>query len=553
MFTKHILVATLLILIINESYSQQVGLKIKKAGIYDGYTLFAPLNSKNTYLINNCGNLIHEWVSEYTPGDEVKLLENGDILRLAKLENNVIDGGGGGGRIEQIDWDSNLKWSFELNNDSLRLHHDFEVLPNNNVLLLVWKAYTKESVIEAGRYPDSIATDVIWSEHLIEVKPIFPDSAEIVWTWDLFDHLVQDLDPTKDNYGVVEEHPELIDINFNTDSGIDDWIHANSISYSEKLDQIIISSRTFSEFWIIDHSTSNLESSSHNGGIYNKGGDILYRWGNPISYKKGQKSDRKLYSQHNVHWINTDISDSNDIMIFNNGNTRNPAYSSIDRLTVSLDENNNYVLNDDLSYAPLDFNWTYTAVPKENFFSRFLSSSQLLENDNILICEGATGRFFEINQEGDILWEYINPVNQDGITNRDFELSGEITGNIAFRVAKYSSDFPAFDNRSLLPSEPVEGKPWFIPDECLIAITSTETTSDTELFKIYPNPTTSKVIINFKSVEMNNLKLFNLHGELLLKREGISTITYQLDISEYPQGTYLLVLNNSYRKLIIRN
>ena len=69
------------------------------------------------------------------------------------------------------------------------------------------------------------------------------------------------------------------------------------------LDQIIFSVHNFSRFWIIDHSTSTAEAAGHKGGKSGKGGDILYRWGNPRGYAAGTKKDQTLFAQHNVHWI----------------------------------------------------------------------------------------------------------------------------------------------------------------------------------------------------------------------------------------------------------
>ena len=51
--------------------------------------------------------------------------------------------------------------------------------------------------------------------------------------WHLWDHLVQDVNPNLSNYGVISEHPELLNINlgqvgfgmssFGSDNA--DWIH----------------------------------------------------------------------------------------------------------------------------------------------------------------------------------------------------------------------------------------------------------------------------------------------------------------------------------------
>ena len=46
--------------------------------------------------------------------------------------------------------------------------------------------------------------------YIIEVEPIGNDSMKILWEWNLWDHLVQDFDSTKNNFGVIENHPETI-------------------------------------------------------------------------------------------------------------------------------------------------------------------------------------------------------------------------------------------------------------------------------------------------------------------------------------------------------
>ena len=88
----------------------------------------------------------------------------------------------------------------------------------------------------------------------------------------VWDHLIQDFDPSKANYGDVEDHPELVDINFGSYSS--DWLHSNSIDYNEEFDQILLSVHNFHEIWIIDHSTTTEEAAGHTGGNSGKGGDI---------------------------------------------------------------------------------------------------------------------------------------------------------------------------------------------------------------------------------------------------------------------------------------
>ena len=80
-------------------------------------------------------------------------------------------------------------------------------------------------------------------------------------------------------------------------------MHVNAVAYNAELDQIVLSSPHFNEIWIIDHGTTTEEAKGHTGGRWGKGGDILYRWGNPRAYRNGTKLDQRLFYQHNIQWI----------------------------------------------------------------------------------------------------------------------------------------------------------------------------------------------------------------------------------------------------------
>ena len=60
------------------------------------------------------------------------------------------------------------------------------------------RAGTKQ-LIEAGEIPNAII--------------LVSEGGEIVWEWHAWDHLIQDFDSKRENYGDVTAHPERIDIN----------------------------------------------------------------------------------------------------------------------------------------------------------------------------------------------------------------------------------------------------------------------------------------------------------------------------------------------------
>ena len=209
-------------------------------------------------------------------------------------------------------------------------HHDIYPLPHGNILVLAATIMTNAEAVQAGRNPANLVDGNLFNEQIVELQPVGNNSANIVWEWNIKDHLIQDFDGSKDNFGSVESNPQLLDINFlGSLSGINNWLHVNSIQYNADLDQIVLSSRHMNEIYIIDHSTSTAEAATSSGGIYNKGGDFLYRWGNPQAYRQGDQNDQKLFGQHYPHWIPNGLADAGKLILFNNGFSRTPSFSEV--------------------------------------------------------------------------------------------------------------------------------------------------------------------------------------------------------------------------------
>ena len=436
-----------------------------------GYTLFSPIPSNTTYLIDHEGRELHQWSSpgEHRPALSAYLLPDGDLLRTANIAQTAVgnfSGGGTGGKVERIAWDGTLEWSWEYSSTLHISHHDIEPMPNGNLLMIAWEERSEEEALQAGRNP-AIASDSpggennVWPDHIIEVKPVGSDDAEIVWRWYAWDHLIQDFDETKDNYGVVADHPELLNINYvgatGNQAGRADWMHCNGLDYNSALDQIALSCRGMNEVYIIDHSTTTEEAAGHTGGNAGKGGDILYRWGNPQVYHKGLSSDQQFFAQHDVQWIEAGHPDEGGLIVFNNGVGRYPAYSSVDIIHPPKD-NGTYVLEANGTFGPNLPSWTWDQG--EAMYSGAISGAQALANGNILVTHGTQGTLYEVNRAGDVVWEYIGPVGHDGSYVQGEPLPegnrAGTTANAIFKATHYPVDHPAFTNRTLLGMEYIE-------------------------------------------------------------------------------------------------
>jgi hypothetical protein len=406
-----------------------------------GYTLLAPANSTTTYLLDMNGHVVKTWQSDCKPGHSAYLLENGDLLRAGAVLNPPFPVfGGAGGRIQRFSWDGELLWDFTCADDSHLGHHDICPLPNGNVLLLVWEQKTREDSIAAGRRPETVNKAGIVADSVVEIKPTGKKTGEIVWEWHAWDHIVQEFDKSKNHFDDVGKHPQRIDVNFgdNTIAAMvakpeelkklqaigyvggtnrkpgrvsPDWLHLNAVAYNPDLDQIILSVHQFSEFWVIDHSTTTKEAASEKGGRSGKGGGLLYRWGNPRAYRAGTVKDQKLFSQHNAHWIPKGFHGAGNIIVFNNGMRRTGgAYSSVDEIVPPVDGKGQYACTPGKPYGPDEPVWSYSSPKRTDFFSSFISGAHRLPNGSTFICSGANGTLFEVTAGKEIVWKYLNPV-----------------------------------------------------------------------------------------------------------------------------------------------
>lgn len=546
----------LFLLFTNTSFTQNtVGLLSYNAfSSYDGFNLIYPNNQPNVYLLNNCGEIVHVWEDDALsrPGNTVYLTEDGLLYktkRNAIAAGDAIFAGGAGAIIEIRDWDNNLIWQFEMNDEQNRLHHDFTITDAGTIIAIAWEVRTLEEAIEAGIDPSILDRDEVWPDWLFEIDP---STDSIIWEWHAWDHLIQDFDPTKSNFGVVADHRERIDINFYRADGNPDWMHANAIDYNEETKQILLSVPYFDEFWIIDHTTSTEEAAGTFGGFSNLGGDLMYRWGNPAAYQNGDDSNQQIFFQHDVHWIDEHISpahpDYGKIGLFNNRVGNN--FSTANILTPPWDMYNWRYDNEGELYGPLDFD-RVIEHPEDpsNLFSPNLSSLQVLPNDNVLITAGTTGYTFEMTPDNEIVWEYVTPFDGSTIVTQ----GGNPFQNFTFRVDRYPLDFPAFEGRDLSPKGFIELEP---NEDFCDELTSVDEFMDDKTISIYPNPTSETFALSWDGIHEARVEIRKLDGQLVDVYSKVQGGRLFVDASRYEQGVYIVSIrtSDSYfsRKLIKR-
>lgn len=530
-------------------HAQTVGTLSLEDDALNGYTFFSPFSGTKSWMVNNCGEIINVWDRDFRPGLASYFLDNGLMMRTYKPNpigpfNSASNSGG----LELVDWNNNTVWSYEHNNSEEISHHDAIYMPNGNILMLTWELVYEDELIELGRDPDEIAFQgFMWSERIIEVKPVGDNDIDIVWQWRIKDHYIQDLDSTKLNFGVVAEHPELFNINLpeldsNDSHPSRDWNHFNAIDYNEDLDQIVVSVRNSDEIWILDHSTTSQEAASHTGGNSGKGGDILYRWGNASAYNRAPVSDQKFFGQHGVHWIKEGLNDAGKIMIFNNGNGRpGTDYSTIELLEPPQDADGNYILTENEPFLPENSAIIYGDLPEEEFFSAYLSNAQRLPNGNTLIMAGSPGRIFEINENREIVWAYEIPLSGDspGVQG------GNISNNASFRAYKFAADFSGFDNIEIEVGETIESGE--NPIDCDLSTAVFDLEKETIDVNFYNN---YLEIFNPDFKEMN-LRLVDISGKTRWMEKQI-TDSYFSKTLNLKSGFYVLEIQTKNQQLIFK-
>jgi uncharacterized protein (UPF0248 family) len=322
---------------------------------FSGFTLFAPHfeGSRNVYLIDLHGNVVHTWAMPYAPGLSGYLTERGTLFFNGRSpeETFLSRFPFKGGVVLEADWNGKVLWEVRHPDH----HHHGILLRNGNVLLHCMGQVPEEiarrvkgGMVEknmlSGQYAPLSQAEAgkMYSDYLAEVTR----AGKTVWEWRTWEHL----DPEADGIAEVQAPRTM-------------WAQGNSVQELPDGD-ILASFRPTSTVVRISRST----------------GKILWKLGPPAV--SGQHAPTLL--------------PNGNILIFDNGTHR-------------LDDSMPYSRAIEVNPATKEIVWKYQDHPSWNFFSPRMGIAQRLANGNTLLTESSFGRFFEVNNEGQIVWEYVNP------------------------------------------------------------------------------------------------------------------------------------------------
>ena len=431
----------------------------KDSKVCQGLTLVSC--GRETYLLDIDGRVVNVWRSDrkvfsaYLCGDGTLIRDGND-----RALTDRFGAGGGAGIVEAVTYENERIWSFKCRPSQQFLsHHDIEVMPNGNVLILVWERLDESTAIEAGRRPEMLPDKELWNNVLLELKPNGKGGADVVWSFSFLEHTVQDCDKTKMNYGDVSKTPHRVDINLcpvggkahqrglnifegkEGKTGEKDWIHCNSVSYDRFHDRIALSMNVQSEIVIVDH------SSAQRG--------IIWRFGNSQNYRQGDRFKQVLFNQHAAQFVNQGRS----LLCFNNGRKPDRWWSSVDEIAIrrTISSTGDVIplknassgtlvplfdadlydkctksnihknipqrgrpvktsYSRDWSSGAKDYYgeivWSYGARRHQSgsFYITHMGSCQRLENGNTLIVTGPDGVIIEVTDEGEEVWRWVSPI-----------------------------------------------------------------------------------------------------------------------------------------------
>lgn len=523
---------------------------------YPGYTLYSVNATTTSQLVDTNGTVYHTWndATGKKTGYSTYLMPGGYLWRGIAKTGNSFTGGPICGEVQKMDYSGNVVWDFVYSTTTYCTHHDICPMPNGNVLLISYEIKSATEVAAAGC---STFSSTMWPDKIVEVQPTGATTGTVVWEWHAWDHLVQNTNASTANYQTsIVNHPELLNINYQAQK---DWLHVNGVDYNPILDQITFSSHYLNEVFVIDHSTTTAEAASHSGGNSGKGGDILYRWGNPAAY--GATGTKIFSVVHDAHWIPEGCPNAGNLAGYNNNSTT--SASSVDIFAPPI-SGYNYNITTGSAYLPA----TYALRQLVGGYNSNQGGSQQLPNGNILLCMGISGYIKEFSPTGTLLWSKTT----SGVVAKAYRYGDCYINNAAPAIPAISLTGNTLSATSATTYQ------WYL-NGVLIAGATSQTYNATQTgiyvvritdsngcvyeyspgfhftfsvtginenslnnIAIYPNPTSGTIAIEASNFVGTNyeVQVFDAVGKLIVKEKNASMI----DLSSFENGIYIIKLTN---------
>jgi hypothetical protein len=531
-----------------------LGLNTLCAQQWDGLTYYSTMGSSLGYLIDTNSVVVKTYTFTGNTAYATHFMPGGNFFRSVQTPGNILTGGGMSGRIQKLDYNGNLLWDYSYTSATYCTHHDHCILPNGNVLVISYDVKNATDLSDAG---STSTLTSIRSEKIMELKPIGTNSVEVVWVWYLWDHLMQNVNPAKNNYyPTIVDHPELLNINYMPKN---DWLHLNGIDYNVVLDQIVISSHNLNEWYVIDHSTTSAEAASHSGGLGGKGGDFLYRWGNPAAYQANGSA--VLNVTHDAHWVPEGTPGEGNLAGINNKGVNIPSNKTTADQIQTPRVNFNYSITPGMAFVPSSYHTRHTSAG----YTSNMGSSEQYPNGNQMICLASVGSIYEIDPLGNTLWTKSTggPCPQAHryslcyLTNPapaqpSISLSGsDLISTPASSYRWYFNGNPVAGATSQTLSPPQDGiymvrttdengcsysySPRFILGTPTGFSTLPNVNAD---FEVFPNPANGTINLKVNSKDTYQVKIFSTNGQLIFTSWNV----LQIDLPNVPEGLYFITV-----------
>ena len=266
------------------------------------------------------------------------------------------------------------------------IHHDFALLPNGHIILLV--NHTKDVILAGDTTPTTVLGDA-----LVDID----ENWNPVWVWYTFDHLD------------VNRHPH----------GLPDWTHGNAVIYSADDGNLLYSSRLLS--WIIKIDYEDGKGSGNVLWKFGFQGDFALDSGAPAAWQYGQH-DIQILSPNTTGIFTLGAFDNGFIRVMNNngdlcGASGQPAcYSRVPIFQVDEATRTAHVL------------WEDSPLP----YSAAVGSIELLDNSDVEFDEG----FLPGNLYNSRVTEVTQEANPQTVWQMD------VTSQVGYRIYRIPSLYP---------------------------------------------------------------------------------------------------------------